>query len=928
MITRTNFLDLLGGNSRKYHSCIITSYTFDILFFEQTVLPRLRRAGIQNINIYVDAHMFQKQLENFQGKEYLSRNRDYSITPVFLKGAFHSKSLLAVGNAKGLLAIGSGNITGSGLSNNEEIWSAFHYKDNENLTDGIFSKSIKYLDSLQSHTFGTNSRKIKWISENSNWYKDLLNRDAEPGGLEENQTRINIFATSADSSFFQNVIRHIPKEPEKIKILSPYYNRSGRFILELLDFLKPKKIHCIVDPDYGNIPIELNKNQSIEFSDWSELKPESSKLKKSLHAKAFQFEYNDRTIFLLGSANATTEAFGTENMMAENAEMLVKIESESKKDFFKELGIDIPIQGTLDLSEVKNKITPPEGFHEGWPVTIFHSEFQNYMLQIIIEESSFKKFIIRIENGDSQVLGEKEVEVSGNEVEVKIDDIIQEEIFRCSLWKDEKRISNYGYPQNVSALNGTNPDERLARWNEIRTHDIFDGLGIEVFLDFLNEDQFFDKKSSPTLNNKKTEDEEEIPEPVSTEEFNKNASIEENYKLGQSHLTSLIEDFLSHLVFGQEEQIEVSDNVEQAAIGNIEEAGDDKEVIHRETNFTFAEGLRIRKKLEKVLSRIIDYIQDATSILYSRFNVQENDHHLKMDHLNAQLIGLSLILKYLNKTFDQRTIQITIGYKDRDKLNFLEKKYSLERHSRQKGNPDGVVSYDLDVNFTEKILDEIEKDKSFRLVKLNKEKEKEIRHFFFNSSWLSDVCSDYLILCLGSFLYTLNKGEISGDDKDAIKIRHQMEKILEYSILIIYNFNWKKKGLIWRDLFLLNILNSYENDIPIDKIISRLNSIVESSGKNLKFDDENIAHLKKLVSRYKNFMKKVHLNSGSIKEELSPRLEKQIIYSSNYGFAQLNDARTNKQIDIISPLGPFIKNKGIYGFGDIFIGKNIRVFRG
>src|SRR5690606_39756761 len=111
MIERCNFLDLLGADSRKYHSCVITSYSFDILYFEQIVLPRLRKAGILNVNIFVDAAMFQKQLQTYAGKEYVKVKRDYSITPVHLNGAFHPKMLLAVGKSKGLFAIGSGNIT-------------------------------------------------------------------------------------------------------------------------------------------------------------------------------------------------------------------------------------------------------------------------------------------------------------------------------------------------------------------------------------------------------------------------------------------------------------------------------------------------------------------------------------------------------------------------------------------------------------------------------------------------------------------------------------------------------------------------------------------------------------------------------------------------------------------------------------------------
>ena len=65
MIARHNILDLLGSDKRKYHSCIITCYSFDFIFFEQRVLPKLRQAGITNINLYVDASQIEKQINSF-----------------------------------------------------------------------------------------------------------------------------------------------------------------------------------------------------------------------------------------------------------------------------------------------------------------------------------------------------------------------------------------------------------------------------------------------------------------------------------------------------------------------------------------------------------------------------------------------------------------------------------------------------------------------------------------------------------------------------------------------------------------------------------------------------------------------------------------------------------------------------------------------
>ena len=105
MLERLNILELFGADKNKYHSCIITCYSFDFLFFEQRVLPALRRAGMININVFVDEKMYQHQLANLDGINVSKQS--YSITPIKLNGAFHPKILMGIGKNNGFLAIGS-----------------------------------------------------------------------------------------------------------------------------------------------------------------------------------------------------------------------------------------------------------------------------------------------------------------------------------------------------------------------------------------------------------------------------------------------------------------------------------------------------------------------------------------------------------------------------------------------------------------------------------------------------------------------------------------------------------------------------------------------------------------------------------------------------------------------------------------------------
>ena len=133
MIKRRNILELIGKHRGKYHSCVLTCYSFDFSFFEERVLPTLRLANIKNVNVLADGHYLEMAQEATTGREF-KHNKTYNFHPIYETGVFHPKIILLTGVRHGLLIIGSGNITSSGLSTNDEIWGAFHLDNicNEN----------------------------------------------------------------------------------------------------------------------------------------------------------------------------------------------------------------------------------------------------------------------------------------------------------------------------------------------------------------------------------------------------------------------------------------------------------------------------------------------------------------------------------------------------------------------------------------------------------------------------------------------------------------------------------------------------------------------------------------------------------------------------------------------------------------------------
>ena len=70
-LNRRNVLEILGNDKRRYHTCLMTAYTFDFLYFERRILPVLRGTGINRFNHL----LFDPQKQCMFPGEYLTSTR-------------------------------------------------------------------------------------------------------------------------------------------------------------------------------------------------------------------------------------------------------------------------------------------------------------------------------------------------------------------------------------------------------------------------------------------------------------------------------------------------------------------------------------------------------------------------------------------------------------------------------------------------------------------------------------------------------------------------------------------------------------------------------------------------------------------------------------------------------------------------------------
>lgn len=931
MIDRHNILDLLGGDKRKYHSCIITCFSFDFIFFEQRVLPKLRQAGITNINIYVDAYQFENQMDNFVGSALLDSKAGYSITPIKMKGAFHPKMLLAVGKAKGFLAIGSGNLTSSGISSNEEIWGSFHITETDTATEPFFKEAATYLKKLETFVVGTNLLKLNWVKENSNWFNNLLEKDNTVKTIVNKDETFEMLFTYQEESIYKSIIERLPKKPKFIKILSPYYNTSGAFLERIVKDFQPDKIHCIVDPLYGSIPYKFENKQNIEFSDWNDLERVEKYSKNRLHAKALQFEYETETYFVFGSANATNEAFGVSANSAINAEVSIISHSKKHKDYFKELGINFPKKGSYLIKDYdfKGQIVSNENEKFNYSVFIKNVEIDANELTIYVENKENSKVNIVVEDANGSNILSQSIDCINEKTIVNIENQNLVKPFRLAVFNQTERISNYALIHQKAFLLNTNPDARIAHFNSILNADFFGDFELEELIDFISlKSDFNENRSSAQVQSKPKEevDAEEV-EAISEEEFNKNSANLIGNESFSNYIISRTEEFLNSLNFESNSVDDVSESIEDAALVAGVDGLDDpeKSIPTKRFDISFEAGSRIGYKIEKTIEKITKSLYPQKPNHVKIIKLPEANSLATLHQLNALLIGFHIILKKRNESYFENRSLLKLHYSDTNALYSIEKQFSIERLEKQVGSLNNEVSYTINENKVNALKDYLKDKLLIKIKYVDETASQTLTHSYFSSRFWSNesdhLCiNDYLKDGLASYLLLLTKQVEIKDDKENSVWIEKKRRLKLLSICTILNYNWTTSHQDTKKLLLLNIFHYLGNKENFETLTKDLEKYIEKLNLNSFIKSESLLEVIALYEKYLLWLHQYNTDSKLLKRELNNFTVNNIIFSKTYGFSKIANLYNNKLVNLETPLGLYDEERNVFGFVEVFIG--------
>lgn len=354
--------------SDKFHSAIVTGYSFDFCFFERVLLGQLHRAGVTNCLALIDQAMLDESLGRLTGAAR-TRSRGYSLVGIPSKGAFHPKLIFLAGEEDGLLFVGSGNPTASGFGGNLELWGAVSASEPSDSKMGALKRAWSFLSEYKPLVGGRSVLRFNWIEKHAPWLTSGPSH-ADTAWLEMDEGNRCRFLGTGRESILKQVKGAIGAETiSKIEVFAPFFDTELNAIKSLSESFNCQDVDIYLQPrtvqfsssalsKFQKRPNVYDLNHALGIEDQSSY----------LHAKAIRLESKNKNFLLIGSANASVAALGNMDFIGTNDEACLLLER-SAGDFFEELGlrkgelVQVTVEHAPDADEGSQPVGSSRSIH-------------------------------------------------------------------------------------------------------------------------------------------------------------------------------------------------------------------------------------------------------------------------------------------------------------------------------------------------------------------------------------------------------------------------------------------------------------------------------------------------------------------------------------------------------------------------------------
>ncbi|MEZ5560329.1 MAG: hypothetical protein R3E86_17510 [Pseudomonadales bacterium] len=343
MLPRLSLLDELrkGG----YEASLITTFNAYLPFYEEVVLRRLINAGVRHNVLLMDAQQYSVSLQNHPPR---LAGRSYTLAPIAVPGAFHPKLIFLAGKQKGLVVVGSHNMTLAGFGFNRELTNVIRIGATGDeagiaVAAHAWSEIFHWIDSSSEKLPQPIRDMVARVKDFAPW----LSAEA-PGSDSE----VQLLAGRAGAQPLWEQLRSLITAPAKeIFLTGAFFDAKLTFLNQINTDLQPERLVVALDPATVEIPPDTKGVSGVRFVRAENLGTDDEKdvAIGYLHAKGvFLRLQNNDCVFVSGSANPSRPAW-LANKGDGNTELMVARLGASAESAASELGFaEIPNLPPLD----------------------------------------------------------------------------------------------------------------------------------------------------------------------------------------------------------------------------------------------------------------------------------------------------------------------------------------------------------------------------------------------------------------------------------------------------------------------------------------------------------------------------------------------------------------------------------------------------
>lgn len=500
------------SDSKGYSIALLTTFNFEISYFERVILNSLYDKNIKNIELFVDANELERAVSESIDNNL---NKKYIANPIRINSAFHPKVVLLLGEEKAKLIVASANIKTSGYTLNNEIYNMFECDKEHPDNLSLINDAISFFEKLNNMSYYQDEKIFNKIN-------DLIYRHRKS---DNNEIKL---IQNLDISILDQLKEIITDKVVSIDIAVPYYDNELLGYKDLSATFNCNNTNLYIQNGLSTFPVDYNKDNEVIKNDkiYTYIKLKSNGKKNFYHGKVFRINTINNSYILYGSSNCTMSALSKTYHNGGNIECnVLEVGQKSEFDYFFD---NFEIES---FNELKCNIIEYEP-----------QEKKNYSFKYGIKKDEIKLYLSYRDKKDNikVQIGEKELSyeyddknliitldrLCSNEInnifDLKIIDEEFQELIRCWYF-DIDKVDNYRNAEKRTSFEDISVDEDMEKYRE--------HMELIVRTLALTKDEYSEQAKLQKLFNKKynLENQEDLDEKEIDDDFIIDKDIPDEY---------------------------------------------------------------------------------------------------------------------------------------------------------------------------------------------------------------------------------------------------------------------------------------------------------------------------------------------------------------------------------------------------------------